>query len=220
MSSRFAKNGDKPSERTATGRPTSLREISHTGLREWDNHVVELKGYLRDHYPDMNTICPDPLKPDNVRPSYMIYTSRPLDKETDPEGLEERKCLMAVYKDTLTLTNKKLDKQESDKEPVYYVIRSMCSIAILGADEEFLAMKSNDPLVLLSIPNVTQIREHFQHVLAHEVIFRTYTSFSWAGLKLKFRLLTEDFPSTFPDRSHPAARSRVTLHPMAASKLL
>ena len=68
--------------------------------------------------------------------------------------LEERKCLNAVCKDTLSLTNKKFDKQESDKEPVYYVIRSMCSIvlnAILGADDEFIAMKANDSLVLLSI---------------------------------------------------------------------
>ena len=39
-----SENGDKPSERTATGRTTSLREISHTGWREWDNHSVELKG--------------------------------------------------------------------------------------------------------------------------------------------------------------------------------
>ena len=44
MSSRFAKNGDKSADRTASGRPTSLREISHTGWREWDNHMVELKG--------------------------------------------------------------------------------------------------------------------------------------------------------------------------------
>ena len=111
--------------------------------------MVELKGYLRDHYPDMSTICTDPMKADSVKPAYTIYTSRPLDKDalakcgTDPEGLEERKLLLAVYKD-----NKKLDKQEPDKESVYYMIRSMCSIAlnaILGADEEFLAIKSNDP---------------------------------------------------------------------------
>ena len=88
ISSRFTKSGDKSAERTATGRPSGLREISHTGWREWDNHMMKLKRYLRDHYPDMNTICPDPMKPDDARCG------------TDPEGLEERKCLYAVYKDT------------------------------------------------------------------------------------------------------------------------
>ena len=137
--------------------------------------MVELKGYLRDHYPDMNTICPDPMKPDDVKPGYMVYKTRPLDKEalarcgTNPEGLEERKCLYAVHKDTLSLTNKKLDEQESGKEPVYYVIRSMCSIAlnsILGADDEFIAMRENDPLVLLSILKIivtTKCDGHVEH---------------------------------------------------------
>ena len=69
----------------------------------------------------------------------------------------------------LSLTNKKLDKQESDKEPVYYVIRSMCSIAldaILGADDEFIAMRENDPLVLLSILKrivTTKCDGHVEH---------------------------------------------------------
>ena len=70
MSARFGKAQDKTAaERTATGRPTSLREITHTGWREWDNYMVELKGYLRDHYPDMNTICPDPMKIHGPPPS-------------------------------------------------------------------------------------------------------------------------------------------------------
>ena len=65
-----------------------------------------IKGYLRGHYPDMNTICPDPMKPDDVKPGYMEYKTRPLDKDalakcgTDPEGLEERKCSYAVYKES------------------------------------------------------------------------------------------------------------------------
>ena len=94
MSSRFAKNGDKSADRSATGRPSGLREISYTEWREWDNHMVELKGYLRDRYPDMNTICPDPMKPDDLKPGYMVHKTRPLDKDalakcgTDPEGLE------------------------------------------------------------------------------------------------------------------------------------
>lgn len=176
MSARFGKAQDKTAaERTATGRPTSLREITHTGWREWDNYMVELKGYLRDHYPDMNTICPDPMKIHGPPPAYMVYTTRPLDKValakcgTDEEGLEERKCLLAVYKDSLTLTNKKLDKQESDKETVYFVIRSMCSVslnAILGADPEFIGMTSNDPLKLLSILKrivTTKCDGHVEH---------------------------------------------------------
>ena len=112
MNSRFGKAQEKlAAERTATGRPTSLREITHTGWRERDNNIVELKGYLRDHYPDMNTICPDPMKLHGPKPAYMVYTTRPLDKEalakcgTDPEGLEERKCIMAVYKDSLTFVD-------------------------------------------------------------------------------------------------------------------
>ena len=111
MSSRFGKAQEKTAaERTATG----------SGWREWDNNMVELKGYLRDHYPDKNTICPDPMKIHGPKPAYMVFTTRPPDKValancgTDPEGLEERKCLMAVYKDSLTLTNKKMDEQESD----------------------------------------------------------------------------------------------------------
>ena len=111
MSNRFSKANDKPSaERTATGRPSGLREITHTGWKEWDGHMVGLKGYLRDHYPDMNSICPDPTKTNGPAPAYMIYKSRALDKvalaacTTDPEGVEQRKCLLAVYKDTLTLT--------------------------------------------------------------------------------------------------------------------
>ena len=64
----------------------------------------------------MNTICPDPMKANGPKPAYMVYTLRPLDKValaacgTDPEGLEGRKCIVAVYKDTITMTNKKLDK--------------------------------------------------------------------------------------------------------------
>lgn len=108
-------------------------------------------------------------------PAYMVYTTRPLDKVAlakcgfDPEGLEERKCIMAVYKDSLTLTNKKLDKQESDKETVYFVIRSMCSVslnAILGADPDFIAMSSNDPLTLLNILKrivTTKCDGHVEH---------------------------------------------------------
>ena len=29
-------------ERTATGRPSSLREMCEGSLREWDNHMIEL----------------------------------------------------------------------------------------------------------------------------------------------------------------------------------
>ena len=103
MSSRFGKAQEKiAAERAATGRPTSLREITHTGWREWDNNMVELKGYLRDHYPDMSTMCPDPMTLHRPQPAYMVYTTRPLDKAalakcgTDPEELEERKCIMAA----------------------------------------------------------------------------------------------------------------------------
>ena len=74
-----------------------------------------------------------------------------------------------IQGDSLSLTNKKMDKQDSDKEPVYYVIRSMCSIAlnaILGADEEFLAMENNDPLALLTILKrivTTKCDGHVEH---------------------------------------------------------
>ena len=45
MNSRFGKSQENlAAERTATGRPTSLREITNTGSREWDNNMVELKG--------------------------------------------------------------------------------------------------------------------------------------------------------------------------------
>ena len=135
MSNRFARANDKhPVDRTPTERPAGLREITHTGWKDWDGHMVDLKAYLRDHYSDMNTICPDPMKANGPAPGYTICTSRPLDKmalaacTSDPEGVDERKCLLAVYKDTLMATNKKQDKQESDKGPGYFVIRSMSEI--------------------------------------------------------------------------------------------
>ena len=40
----------------------------------------------------MNTICPDPMKSDDIKPGYMVYKMRPLDKValeecgTDPRG--------------------------------------------------------------------------------------------------------------------------------------
>ena len=43
--------------------------------------MVELRGYLWDHYPNMNTICPDPMKPDDVKPVYMEYKMKPLDMD-------------------------------------------------------------------------------------------------------------------------------------------
>ena len=137
--------------------------------------MAELKGYLRDNFQDMSSICPDPMKIGATPPAYVKYTARPLPPgslaacpDTD-EGREMRLVLITSYKDNITATNKKLDKQELDKQPAYEVIRSMCSIAlnaILAADKEFMEMRTNDPLILLNIIKrlvTTKCDGHVEH---------------------------------------------------------
>jgi hypothetical protein len=92
-----SKAGDKPSadkaERTTSGRPTSLKGINHFCWREWDGHMVDLKGYFRDHFQDMSSICPNPMKVTGPAPAYNVHKAKSipagafkdLDLET-PEG--------------------------------------------------------------------------------------------------------------------------------------
>lgn len=167
---------DKPGgERTASGRPSSLREMSEGSWREWDNHMIELKAYLRDNYPDLHTICPDPMRVGGLPTGYKTFPKEPLDKAAlaactnDEDGAEERKMIFAVHRETLVATNKRRIKQNKDKETVFHVIRSMCSVplnTILGADVEYMGLKSEDPLELLRILRklvTTKCNGHVEH---------------------------------------------------------
>jgi hypothetical protein len=96
-----SKAGDNPladkAETTASGRSTSLKEINHLCWREWDGHMVDLKGYFRYHFQDMSSICPDPMKVTGPAPAYIIYKAasipakafKDIDLET-PEGKAEK----------------------------------------------------------------------------------------------------------------------------------
>jgi hypothetical protein len=104
-----SKIGDKPladkAERTASGGPTSLKEINHLCWREWDGHMVDLKGHFRDHFQDMSRICPDPMKVTGPAPAYIVYKAasipagafKDIDLKT-PEGMAEKGLRMASYK--------------------------------------------------------------------------------------------------------------------------
>jgi hypothetical protein len=175
-----SKAGDKPpadkAERTTSGRPTSLKEISHLGWREWDGHMVDLKGYFRDHFQDMSSICPDPMKATGPAPAYIVYRARSIPvgafQDIDlatTEGMAEKELRMAAYKDSITLANRKMDKQDQEKGTAYEIIRSMCSASlniILTSDKEFTEMTSNDPLQLLNILKrliTSKVDGHVEH---------------------------------------------------------
>ena len=140
MSGKQTRAGEKPAgekpERSATGRPTTLREIAHTGWKDWDGHMAELKGYLRDNFQDMSSICPDPMKIGAPPPAYVKYVAKPIPAGSlaacpdTEEGKEMRLIIKTSFKDSITAANKKIEKQELDKQPAYEVIRSMCSIAL------------------------------------------------------------------------------------------
>jgi hypothetical protein len=123
--------------------------------------MVYLKGYFRDHFQDMSSICPDPMKVTGPAPAYIVYKApsipagaiKDIDLKT-PEGMAEKDLRMASYKDSITLANRKTDKQALEKETAYEIIRSMCSTSlnmILTSDEEFSEMTTNDPLQLVNI---------------------------------------------------------------------
>ena len=87
----------------------------------------------------------------------------------DEDGAEERKIILAVHKETLNAINKRRIKHNADKETVFHVIRSMCSIplnTILGADVEYMRLSSEDPLELLRILRklvTTKCNGHVEH---------------------------------------------------------
>ena len=42
-------------------RPVSLSELTHNGLKEWDDTMLKQKEYMRANYQDLQSICPDPM---------------------------------------------------------------------------------------------------------------------------------------------------------------
>ena len=123
--------------------------------------MVDLKGYFRDHFQDMSSICPDPMKATGPAPAYIVYKARSIPvgafKDLDlttPEGMAWKELRMAAYKDSINLANRRMDRQDQEKGTAYEIIRSMCSASlniILTSDKEFTDMTSNDPLQLLNI---------------------------------------------------------------------
>jgi hypothetical protein len=123
--------------------------------------MVDLKGYFRDHFQDMSSICPDPMKVTGPAHAYIVHKAasipagafKDIDLKT-PEGMAEKDLRMALYKDSITLANRKTDKQALEKETAYEIIRSMCSTSlkiILTSDIELSEMMTNDPLQILNI---------------------------------------------------------------------
>jgi hypothetical protein len=78
--------------------------------------MVDLKGYFRDHFQDMSSICPNPMKVTGPAPAYNVYKAKSipagafkdLDLET-PEGKAEKDLRMASYEDSITLANRMTD---------------------------------------------------------------------------------------------------------------
>ena len=152
-SGKTPKAGNKPpadkAERTASGRPSSLNEISHLGWREWDGHMVDLKGYFRDHFPDMSSICPDPMKATGPAPAYIVYKARSIPvgafKDLDlttSEGMAEKELRMAAYKDSINLVATKVEKTRipTDVQQAFGYIKGLNSkVAVYEEYKNYLS---------------------------------------------------------------------------------
>jgi Zinc knuckle len=158
-----APRADEKGQRKATfslrTKPEELPEITHNCYMGWDDIMMALKEYCRQHFQDMESIIQD-LMLITEKPAYVSYEEpileaadlRSLDEATDPLGIHKQTVLM-VYKTKLAAHMNKLDKQLLDKGSAYRVIRSMCSPqlnAILVVDPNFIAVKKTDPLALLA----------------------------------------------------------------------
>ena len=159
--SKHAKNDlEKKPTASKSGRPTGLPEIQHDCWREWDEHLVILKEYLRVHFQDIESICPDPMMI-MVAPAYVNYVAPALDlgvaatftPETDPTGCK-KKGLMALWNLKLQAMNKKQEQQLLDKKSTYRLIRTMLSPqlnSLLVAEPRFALVPTDDPLQLLAV---------------------------------------------------------------------
>ena len=94
-------------------------------------------------------------------PQYVTYSLlaldaaaiRGLNDQTDPMCLQ-RQTILLVFKAQLSSFTQKQDKQTLEKASAYTVTRSMCSPqlnAILVVLPAFLAVPTDDPLVLLTV---------------------------------------------------------------------
>ena len=141
-------------------RPEELPEITHNCWREWDDILMVLKEYFRRHFQDLESICPDPMIL-TTTPSYVTYniptlnaaSIAGLNDESDPMGIQ-RQTVILIFRAQLSSITQKRDKQELEKASAYRVIRSMCSPqlnAILVVLPAFLAVRTDDPLALLTV---------------------------------------------------------------------
>jgi hypothetical protein len=129
---RTDEKGQKKATFSLRTKPEELPEITHNCYMEWDDIMMALKEYCRQHFQDMESIIQD-LMLITEKPAYVRYVEpileaadlQGLDAATDPLGIHKQTILM-VYKTKLAAYMNKLDKQLLDKGSAYRVLRSLC----------------------------------------------------------------------------------------------